>query len=253
VAIGLAPFVVMAMLREPRGVLTWPAVAGGLALAVPVGLYFLAHSSYQYVGFLPARFSGPLDGVRYLFFLLASVGTLAIAVALVRSTVGIPGQPDWALFAIASVWLAGTTLVVLGYYNDWVMRVSMPALMVFRLVVARVTVELWQRWKRPARRLALATVVLLSAERPLKVLVLAPIGKVGGPPLTTTIATATRAAPTLVELPGIADFHLGSQYVGSPESWFGRHMMHKHTPDEGSELMEDPAGTTRFKQPKEFP
>jgi hypothetical protein len=253
VVIGLAPFVLMSLLRDRGGVVTWPAVAGGVALAVPVGLYFLAHSSYQYFGLLPARFSGPLDWVRYLLFLVTSAGILVIAVALVRRRFGVPDQRDWALFVTAAVWLVGTTLVVLGYYNDWVMRVSMPALMVFHLVVARVLVELWRRFRRPAQRLALATVLLLSAERPLKVLVLAPIGKVGGQPLTTTIATATRAAPTLVELPGTADFHLGSQYVGSPESWFGRHMMHKHAPDEGPVLMEGPAGTTRFKQPKEFP
>ena len=225
VAIGLVPFVLIALLRHPGGVATWPAVAGGLALAVPVGLYFLAHSSYQYLGFLPARFSGPLDWLRYLLFLIASVGILGIAVALVRRRFGVPDQPEWALFVTAAVWLGSTTLVVLGYHNDWVMRVSMPALMVFRLVVARVVVELWGRCRRPAQRLAVATVLLLSAERPLKILVLAPFGKVGGKPIDTTIATATRAAPTLGELPGTAAFHLGSQYLGSPESWFGRHML----------------------------
>jgi len=229
VAIGVVPFVVMALLRNPGGVVSWPAVAGGLALGVPVGLYFLAHSTYQYLGFLPARFSGPLDWFRYLFFLVTAIGILAFAVALVRRALGVPAQAEWALFVTAAVWLVGTTLVVLGYYNDWVMRVSMPALMVFRLVVARVIVELWRRFRKPALRLALATLLLLSAERPLKVLVLAPFGKVGGRPLSTKIATATRAAPTLGELPGTVAFHLGSQYVGSPDSWFGRHMMKQLT------------------------
>jgi hypothetical protein len=58
--------------------------------------------------------------------------------------------------------------------------------------------------------------------------VLAPLGKVGGRPLSTTIATATQAAPTLGELPGTAAFDLGSQYLGSLDSWFGRHMMQRH-------------------------
>jgi hypothetical protein len=217
----------MALLRDPRGGFTWPAVSGGLALAVPVGLYFLSHSSYQYLGFLPARFSGPLDWVRYLFFLVAAIGIITLAVALVRRALGVPAQREWVLFVTAAVSLVGTTLVVLGYYNDWVMRVSMPALMVFRLAAARVFVELWRRWNRPARRLALVAFLLLNAERPLKVLVLAPLGKVGGRPSGTTIATATRAAPTLGELPGTTAFDLGSQYLGSLDSWFGRHMMQR--------------------------
>jgi hypothetical protein len=225
VAVGLLPFVLLALLRQPGAAAAWPSVAGGLAVAVPTGLYFLAHSSYEHLGFLPARFSGLQDWLRYAFFLVASVGVLTTAVALARERFGVPTAAEWRLFAIAAAWLAATTLVTLGHFNDWVMRVSMPALVVFRLVVARLFVELWRRGGRLAPRVAFAALVLASAERPIKTLVLAPFGKVGVEPVRTTISTATREARTLGDLPDSSGWRFGRQYIGSLDSWFGKHIL----------------------------
>jgi hypothetical protein len=225
VAIGLAPFVLLALVRHPRAAAAWPGLAGGLALALPAGLYFLAHSTYEHLGFLFSELSGPQDWMRYVFFLLASVGVFVVAVALVRQRFDAPQEAEWRLFLVAAAWLVATTLVTMGHFNDWVMRVSMPALVVFRLVVARLVVEVWRRGGRLAPRLALAALVLASAERPIKLLVLTPFGKVGGQPVPTTIATATREAPTLGDLPGSARWRFGRQYLGSPESWSVRHIL----------------------------
>ncbi|MDD5564561.1 MAG: hypothetical protein PHQ91_12690 [Thermoanaerobaculaceae bacterium] len=224
VAVGLAPFLVMAFLRDRRGALAWPSVLGGLAVAVPVGLYFLGHSSYQNLGLLPTRFSGPVDWLRYLLFLVGSVGVLALAVALVRRRFGVPASREWWTFTAAAGWLVTTTLVVMGYQDDWVMRVSMPALMVFRLTVARLAVELWRRRGALGPRLAFAAVVLLSAERPIKTSLLAALGRLPTQVNDTTVATATRGAPTLGDLRGADGWAYGAQYLGPRTSWFARHV-----------------------------
>ena len=224
VAVGVLPFLAMAALRGRREALAWPGVAGGLALAVPVGLYILGHSSYQNLGLLPARFSGPWDWLRYAVFLAGSVGVLAAAVALVRRRFGTPAGREWRTFLVAASWLVLTTVIVMGYYDDWVMRVSMPALVVFRLTVARLVIELWRRGGALLPRLAFAAVVLLSAERPLKTTVLAAAGRLQTQQDGTTIATATRAAPSLGELRGGSGWEYGAQYLGPTTSWFGRHM-----------------------------
>jgi hypothetical protein len=228
VAVGLLPFAVLALLANPRGTASWPGIGGGLALAVPVGLYFLAHSSIQYVGFLPSRFSGPLDWLRYGLFLFGAVGVLTGAVALVRRKTGTPAPEEWRLFVVSAAWLVLTTVVVMGYYDDWVMRVSMPALMVFRLTVARLAVELWLRGGRFAVRAAFATLVVLSADRPIKTCVLAAIGRLPGQERPqTTIVGVTREVPGISQLPGTRDWDYSDQYLGTTTSWFGRHLLKK--------------------------
>ncbi|HUK13955.1 MAG TPA: hypothetical protein VLW17_11700, partial [Thermoanaerobaculaceae bacterium] len=232
VTVGLLPFAALAVMRQPRASLSWPGLAGGAALALPAGLYFLAHAAYQYLGFLPARFDGALDWARYLLFLADSIGAMVVAVSLVRRRAGLPPPREWTVFLLAAAWLAVTTVIVMGYWDDWVMRVSMPALMAFRLAVARVAVGFWRRGGPLLPRLAFAAVVALSAERSLKVCALAPFGKVGRRPADTTIVTATHAAPTLGELAGSAGWEYGSQYLGSLDSFFGRHLLRGAPPRE---------------------
>ncbi len=224
VAVGLLPFALLTLLRSPRAGLSWPGLAGAAALALPLAAYFLSHSSYQYLGFLPARFADATDWLRYLLFLADSIGVMVLAVALARRSSDLVARDEWRLFLVAALWLALTTLIVMGYWDDWVMRVSMPALAVFRLVVARLAVGLWRRGGRLLPRLAFAAVVVMSAQRSAKVCALAPFGKVGRRTANTTIVTATRAAATLGDLPGTPDWEFGKQYLGSLDSWFGRHL-----------------------------
>jgi hypothetical protein len=228
VTVGLVPLAIAALRGKARGAFTWPGVMGGLAFGGPVVPYILAHARYQYVGFFPARLSGAQDWLRFALFLVLSVGILAAAVTVVRRHFAIPHRPEWVLFVTSSVWLVATTLVFMGYYNDWVMRVSMPALMVFRLVVARLAVGLWRKGGRLAPRLGFAAVVLLSAERPLKVYVLAPFGKVGQQTFHATIPEVACEVPTLVQLPGSPAFDYSDQYLGTRQSWFGRHLLRRH-------------------------
>ncbi len=236
VVVGLVPFAVLVLLRNGHHVLTWPTVTGGLALAIPVVLYFLGHSGYQNLSFLPSRFSGVTDWLRWLLFLFGSVGVLTLAAGLVRRRAGLPAREEWRTLLIAAGWLVGTTLVVMGFQDDWVLRVSMPALMVFRLTVARLAVDLWRRGGALAPRLAFAVVVLLSAVRPVKTTVLVALGKLGTQTNDTTVVTATRGAPTLGELRGnAAGWDYGDQYLGPNTSWFALHLLR------GATLSERPA------------
>jgi hypothetical protein len=149
---------------------------------------------------------------------------MVVVVGLVRRACGLPSPRRWELFLVASAWLAVTTLLVMGHQNDWVTRVSMPALFVFRLAVASLTVELWCRRGALAPALSLAVAVLVSAERPLKAMVLAPFGAIAGDRTETTIETATRAAPTLAALPRTGEWDLAGQYLGSCQSTFSRYL-----------------------------
>ena len=225
VTVGLVPFALAALPRRPRRGLGWPSIVGGAVLGLPVCLYFLAHTPQQYLGLLPTLFAGPLDWLRYLGFLVASVGLLALAVAWLRRRHGIPAADEWRLFVLACAVVVAATLVYMGRHNDWAMRVAMPALVVFRLVVARSLVALWQAGARLRTRLAFAAVVLLSAERPMKVLVLAPFGKLGGQLPEASIATAERVATGLDALPSTADWDFAGQYLGTPDSLFARFLM----------------------------
>jgi len=227
VVIGALPFAVMALRGRMRAAAGWPGVVGGAVIALPIGLYFLSHAPQQYIGFLPALFSGGADWLRYAFFLVTSIGALAFAVGIARTRAGAPASADWRLFVVAAIMLAAATLVYIGRFDDWIMRASGPALTVFRLTVARVAVELWSRRGRLAPRLAFAGLVLMSAERPLKTWALAPFGRLPGQGCNTTIATATLAAASVAHLRGDADWDYAGQYLGSKRSTFARHLMRR--------------------------
>ncbi len=240
VTVGLVPFALAALVRRPRSGLGWPSIVGGAVLGLPVCLYFLAHGPQQYLGLLPTILGGPLDWLRYVGFLVASVGLVGLAVAWLRRRHGIPAADEWRLFVLACAVVVAATLVYMGRHNDWAMRVTMPALVVFRLVVARSLVALWHAGASLRTRLAFAAVVLMSAERPLKVLALAPFGKLGGKPADTGIVTAQRFAPGLDALPATADWDFAGQYLGSPDSLFARTLMRR--PGPGGDLETTPPG-----------
>jgi hypothetical protein len=233
VVVGALPFALVGLLRAPRSALALPGTLGAASIALPVGLYLHAHAPLQYAGFLPSLFSTPQDWLRYVFFLATSIGVLVVGAALVRRATGRPEAQEWRLFLFAAALLAALTLVYVGRFDDWAMRVAAPALLVFRLGVARIAVGLFDGGARVRTRLAFAALVLLSAERPIKITALSPLGMLPGQTCYTTIATATRAAPSLARLRGNADWDYASQYLGSPGGWFGLHVLGRLRPPAG--------------------
>jgi hypothetical protein len=225
VAVGLLPFTVAACLRDPRHGLSWPNLLGGAALGAPSALYFLAHDPQQFAGVLFSHFSGPADWAKYSLFLVLAVGILWAATWLVRRRYRLPDSAQWALFCLAALTLVATTFVYTGRFNDWVMRVSEPALFVFRIVVACTAVAFWRSDAPRRHRLAFGLLLLLSAEQSVQAYLLAPIGKFKHQDATTTIVTACRYAPSVARMPGAPGWDFASQYLGSTDSVFGRWLM----------------------------
>ncbi|OFV79913.1 MAG: hypothetical protein A2Y78_11650 [Acidobacteria bacterium RBG_13_68_16] len=233
VGVGLVPFTAWACVRDGRGSASWSNVVGSAALAFPACVYFLGHDPQQFSGVLIATFSGGLDWSRYVLFLILAIGVLWASVWSLRRRLGVPSMALWRLLCLAGLTLTATTFVYLGKYNDWVTRVSLPALFVFALVLSVTAVELWSRGARPAYRVAFAVLLVASAERSLKVYALAPIGKLEGQGIGTTIVTARRYADDLAKLPGTPEFNVASQYLGNPDGFFGRYLMKSpHGPSE---------------------
>ena len=225
VGVGLVPFTAAACLRRPRSGFSWPNALGGAAVATPVGLYFQGHYPQQFFGLLMTGFSGVTDWLKYLLFLLLAVGVLWAPAWLIRRTYGVPALASWRILCLASLTLVIITPVFLGNYNDWVMRVSSPSLFVLHLTLANTAVGLWNTVAPLKHRLAFILLLLLSAERSLKVYALAPFGRLGGQGIDTTIVTARRYAETIATLPGTRDFDFAGQYLGRPDSFFGRHLL----------------------------
>ena len=225
VAVGLLPFTAAAVWRRGRPDVSWADLAGGVALAVPVGLYFLAHEPQRYLGVLLAALPDAVAWVKYLLFLVLAIGVLWAAVWLVQRRYALLDPARRLAFNLAGAALVVSTLVTMGKYNDWAMRVSMPGLYVLHLTAAAVAAGLW-RIRAPLRhRLAFSALILLAAVRPLKVYILAPGGRLSGPGPKTTIATARVAADGLVNLHDGGDPSVASQYLGSTQTWFGRCFM----------------------------
>lgn len=226
VAVGLLPFTVAVCVREARSLVGWPDLACATTVAVPIGLYFLAHAPQQFLGLLPATFAGFTDWLRYALFLALAVGVLWVAAWRVRRRFGVPSSVRWRLLCLAGLTLCGVTLVIMGRYNDWVLRVSLPALFALHLLLAVLALDLWRSAAPLRPRLAFVALLLLSAERSVKTYALAPFGKLGAPgELRTTIATATDRAESLAALPSSPSYEYASQYLGSRRSFFGRHLM----------------------------
>ena len=134
-----------------------------------------------------------------------------------------PGQ--WQLFSLACAVLVVVTWVYVGGQNDWVMRVSMPALFVFHATLAVGAVALWRRPVQRVAAFAFALLLLLSAARSLKLYALLPLGRLPAQGITTTIATARREVRGLAYVGGTPEFDFAAQYLGRRDSFFARVLM----------------------------
>ena len=234
VAVGLLPFTLVACLRKPRALATWSgaaSAASAAAVAAPLGLFFLAHAPQQFLGWLPAAFAAPADWLRYALFLGLSVGALWAAAWWVRRRTGVPAEDRWRLLCLACLTLCALTLLHVGRNNDWVMRASQPSLVVLHLLLAAMAAGLWRSAAPLRLRLAVVALLLVSAERSVKMYIMAPFGGLAAPgKLQTTIATATLRAESLAALPSSPSFEYASQYLGSRQSVFGRYLMRRAAP-----------------------
>jgi hypothetical protein len=222
VAVGLVPFTTLALGRERLPRLAAAALAGAL-VATPVGLYFLAHVPLEHAGWLFSAFAGWRDWLKYLGFLVLSIGVWWGFLALARRRSGTATDDGWRVANLSCVTLVAVTFLHLGLNNDWVMRVALPALVVLHLAVARTAVTVWGSTPTRSGRLALALLLLAGAERSLKITVLAPLRRLPGQHVTAPVAEARAIAPNIAGL--VDEDYLAAQYLGRIDSFFARHLM----------------------------
>ena len=224
VAVGLIPFTALALGRERPHRFVAAALLAAL-VALPIGLYFLAHLPVEHAGWLFSAFAGWQDWLKYLGFLVLSIGVWWRFLALARRAGGFPGDEQWALVNLSGLTLVAITFLYVGLNNDWVMRVGLPALVVLHLTVARAAVTVWRSTPTRIGRVALALLLLAGAERSAKLWILAPLRLLPGQVIDTPIAEARTIAPNIASL--VEEAFLAAQYLGGADSFFARHLMRR--------------------------
>ncbi|MBP1619292.1 MAG: hypothetical protein H6Q02_59 [Acidobacteria bacterium] len=224
VAVGLVPFTALALLRERRRAVI---VAGALAVvvALPATLYFAGHVPLAHAGWLFGAFAGWRDWLRYVAFLVLSVGVWWGLLAVARQTCGVPDRDGLRIAGFAAAVLVAITTVRIGLNNDWVLHVSSPALVVVHLAVARTATAAWPKIRRRGSRLLLVVLLFAGAERSVKHWVLAPLGLLPGQVIDAPIAEARAVAPNIATLE--QDDYLAAQYLGRTDSFFARVLMRR--------------------------
>jgi hypothetical protein len=140
--------------RRQRSFVSLAIVAG---VAIPLILYYAARlSSFSLtpdlegpaaarerasLAFMPATLGVGRFALEWASFfgieVLPLVAVLALAMWLGRKATHRPDRFGGRVLMAASAILAVVPLVSFGYYNDWAMRVSIPALFALQVVVAR--------------------------------------------------------------------------------------------------------------------
>jgi hypothetical protein len=190
-----------------------------------VGLYFAGHVPLAHAGWLFPAFDGWRDWLKYAGFLVCSIGVWWGLLAVTRRTCGVPDREEWRLVVLAVAVLVAVTTVRVGLNNDWVLHVSLPALVILHLAVARAAVAAWQATRRPGVRVLLVLLLAAGAERSVKHWVLAPFGLLPGQIVEAPIAEARAVAANVASL--VQEDYLAAQYLGSTDSFFARRLMRR--------------------------
>lgn len=216
-----------------RGLARDPAELAGALTAVALVVYFLSRYwpvalPEQYyptpnrlaigaLAFLPARMSWHRFAGDYTIFV--SLEFLLLATLLAASHRG--RGSDLRLLGVATITLLALPFVKYGYFNDLVMRTSIPALFVLQVLTARAADVVPRRSRLTG---ALVVVLLVGAAYPVNMLRL--------------VATTVVRRGSLVSVPPQSEvldlfqqqlllrnryFHLG-QYIGAVDAPFFRHL-----------------------------
>jgi hypothetical protein len=203
--LGLVPFWALRVARSWRAwLLAWPNWTFFPLLAGVLGSFYVSIQQPLPSAFLGTRIFGPL-GPRYLLYSLVEWGLL---LALCR-----PWRlPEWrGLWLAAALTLALVPFVRSGLFNDFAMRVPIPALFVLWMLVARRLTAADSRGWRSALRAAVAVAALTGFQ---ELVISARRFRLGPPP-----------AAAVAEVPfAHRDLRIGAQYLGAADSWFFRRL-----------------------------
>ncbi|MBF0315868.1 MAG: hypothetical protein HQK50_13885 [Oligoflexia bacterium] len=133
VMIGLAPFLLLSLFHHPlKQLFHWKSILLPLLLLLTIALFYQGNLMKHPQGFFWDFLSPTIFWPRYLLFCFLEFGVYALLIwPLFRQG----GAFERSLYAITIILLILLPLYKLGYYNDFTMRVSLPALFVLQLLV----------------------------------------------------------------------------------------------------------------------
>lgn len=232
VVIGFLPFMLFGLISYTKNVFSYQNTLVGGLLGIIVGLYFESHLPQQYpLNWLFSFFSALTDWVGYIYFLVVEIILVVVVLWWVEykfQAINIL-KP---LIYLSAVSLVGSTLVVLGHFNDFTMRTSLPGCYGLTLLLLYALINLTKKKVRWKTIRYFWLLLLLSTYEPIR--------EIGW----TLFATKSdieldhrsiELAPKgLYAGPDVSRFRLISpewdnsiQYLGHQNSFFGMYLMKK--------------------------
>ncbi|MDR6194148.1 hypothetical protein [Siphonobacter sp. SORGH_AS_0500] len=162
--VGFTPFIIFLMYKTPwKTVLSWENAAG-VMYAFCIGSYYLSHFPQTQVGSIFSSFTTFSNLAYYLLFIGLNFGLLVLVLGvtsyrLIRNQFLIP-------LSLVVSWLILVSFIYVGYYNDWLTRVSVPAFIYLYCMT-------WIIWKQiPAKKsisfLGLSFIIFLGLLTPVR-------------------------------------------------------------------------------------
>ncbi len=228
--VGFTPFLIYLVYKtEWKKLVSWENAAG-LMYALCVGSYYLSHFPQSQAGMVVSSFHTFSNVAYYLVFIGLNFGLIALVLSI-HCPGGIKNQGLIPLFLLIS-WLMVISFIHIGYYNDWLTRVSVPALIYFYCII-------WMVWKQiPDRKsvyfLSLSFLIILCMLTPVrnvaflvynKLMVHQPYRAI------STIQNPHQFGEDMSRFTGRnvteKNEHLEQQYLGKSDSFFAKYVMKK--------------------------
>ncbi len=230
-AIGFIPFAGwLIYTSEAKHIISIPNILGGF-IGLGIACFMLAHFPHPFKGLLFSRLNTLIDFVNYAWYILMEFGMMAIAYFLLKERKRSDTIPAGLMIASLVV----VSFIYMGYYNDWIMRVSQPVLVSFHLVVLQQLVYLFYRRNLFSNKRAwvLLFIGMVSMICPVREILYLAYNRllIEQPERTSSIAEPHQYGADLSRYagagPGEKEWSVETQYLGSKDSFFYKYLMNK--------------------------
>ncbi|MCY7351703.1 MAG: hypothetical protein LH606_13720 [Cytophagaceae bacterium] len=236
VTIGLMPLALYIGIRQRAWTLRlfWVSTAVAVLMSTVCGLYYLAHFSYQYAGWLFTAFQNLKDVSLYLLYLIVyTFLPVWLLWRLYKAYPALPGN-DAGLLAIFAVSTVAVSTFYMGKYNDFLHRTVIPAQLVLVVLLASAIGVVVQNRLRHWSVYGLVAYLLIGAYYPIRELTSA-VWAIRKPPLVdrrisrATINFGEADVSRILRDSTAPGTDFAAQYLGRRDSFFGRYLMKKTT------------------------
>ncbi len=232
VVIGFLPFILLGFVRFPKIFFSFQNLIAGGALGIIGGIYFQSHLPQQYpFDWLFTSFNGLTDWLGYFYFLVVEIIIISVVLGWVELKYQVINNLK-PLIWLSAVSLVSATWIVMGHFNDFAMRTSLPGcygltLLLLYALTNLITMEI--RWKTTSYFWLL---LVLSTYEPLREIAWTLVGTKSEVELDhRSIELAPQglyAGPDVSRFRQISPgWNNSIQYLGHQDSFFGMYLMKK--------------------------